>query len=198
MRLGILGGTFDPVHNGHLALAAAARDHFSLDTVLFVPAGQPWRKTREITPAAHRLAMLELAVAGNASLGISDVELRRPGPTYTADTLDALAGERLDDAFWFILGADALADLPHWKDPERIVRHAVIAVAPRTGLHIADEIARAVTAIPLLAGRIAPFPMVPWDHSSTEVRERSARVESLADLVPPPVEQYIKQNRLYT
>jgi|CXWL01.1.fsa_nt_gi nicotinate-nucleotide adenylyltransferase len=193
MRIGILGGTFDPVHNGHLALAGAARDHFGLDTVLFVPAGQPWRKTREITAAEHRLAMLELAVAGDDALGISDVELRRPGPTYTADTLDALAGERLDDAFWFVLGADALADLPRWRDPERIVRHAVIAVAPRTG----HEIDTAIAALPVLAGRIESFPMPPWDHSSTEIRLRAARRESLADLVPPAVEQYISDHGLY-
>lgn len=197
MNIGILGGTFDPVHSGHLALAAAARDHFALHTVLFVPAGQPWRKTRTITAPAHRLAMLELAIAGDDTLGISDIELRRSGPTYTADTLDALAGERLDDAFWFILGADALADLPHWKEPDRIVRHAVIAVAARTGLDIDREIRRTIAAVPALAGRIEPFPMPPWNHSSTEIRARAARAESLAGLVPPAVEAYITQHRLY-
>lgn len=193
MNIGILGGTFDPVHDGHLALAAAAREHFRLASVLFVPAGQPWRKTRVITTAGHRLAMLQLAIAGDDSLGISDLELRRPGPTYTADTLDELAGERLDDAFWFILGADALADLPRWKDPERIVRHAVIAVTPRTGF----EIDSAIAALPILGGRIEPFPMSPWNHSSTEIRTRAAGGESLAGMVPPSVERYIMDHRLY-
>jgi nicotinate-nucleotide adenylyltransferase len=193
MKLGILGGTFDPVHNGHLALAAAARDHFRLDLVLFVPAGRPWRKTREITAAEHRLAMLRLAIAGEETFGISDVELRRAGPTYTADTLDALAGERLDDEFWFIAGADALADLPNWKDPERIVRHAIVAVAPRNG----SEVERAIGAVPALAGRIEPFPMAAVDVSSTEVRRRAAASEPIEHLVPAPVAAYIKEHRLY-
>ena len=193
MKIGILGGTFDPVHNGHLALAAAARDHFALDLVLFVPAGQPWRKTREITPAEQRLAMLRLAIAGNATFGVSEIELQRPGPTYTADTLDALAGERLDDEFWFIIGADALADLPNWRDPERIARHAVIAVAPRNGA----AIDRAIAAVPALTGSIMPFPVHPVDVSSTEVRRRAAAGDPIDTLVPAAVAAYINDHGLY-
>lgn len=193
MRTGILGGTFDPVHNGHLALAAAARAQFSLDVVLFVPAGQPWRKTREITAAHHRLEMLRLAIAGVPAFGISDIELQRAGPTYTADTLDALAGERLDDEFWFIIGADALADLPNWRDPERIVRHATIAVAPRNGA----ALDRAVAAVPALAGRIEPFPLPSVDVSSTEIRRRVGTGEPIGDLVPEAVARYIAHHGLY-
>jgi nicotinate-nucleotide adenylyltransferase len=193
MRVGILGGTFDPVHTGHLELADAAQRHFALHLVLFVPAGQPWRKTRAITPAEHRLAMLRLAIDEHDSYGISDVELRRPGPTYTADTLDALAGERLDDMFWLIVGADALADLPNWHDPERIVHHAVIAVAPREG----GDVERAIAAIPGLSGRIETFPMEPVDISSTEIRRSVAAGEPIDDLVPPAVAKYIDGHGLY-
>ncbi|MGH7622738.1 MAG: nicotinate-nucleotide adenylyltransferase, partial [Gemmatimonadaceae bacterium] len=132
VRVGVLGGTFDPVHNGHLILAEQARVELALDLVLFIPAGEPWRKSqRAITPGSERLAMLRLAIEGNDGFGISDIELRRPGPTYTADTLETLAAERLDDEFWFIIGSDALADMPNWHEPERIVRHATLAVAPR-------------------------------------------------------------------
>jgi nicotinate-nucleotide adenylyltransferase len=193
MRVGILGGTFDPPHNGHLALADAARAHFSLDLVLFIPAGQPWRKTREITPAEHRLEMLRLAIDENNAFGISDVELRRTGPTYTADTLDELAGERLDDMFWFIVGADALADLPNWHEPARIVRHAVIAVAGREGA----DVAAAIAAVPALKDRIETFPMPPADVSSTDIRARVARREPIGDLVPAAIATYIQAHRLY-
>ena len=193
MRVGLVGGTFDPPHEGHLALARAARAHFGLHLVLFVPAGQPWRKTREITPAAHRLAMLRLAIDGDESFGISDLELRRSGPTYTADTLDALAGERLDDMFWFIVGADALADLPNWHDPARIVRHAVIAVAEREGA----ELQRAIAAVPEFRDRIETFPMPRVDVSSTEIRARAGRGESIAGLVPDAVAAYIREHGLY-
>jgi nicotinate-nucleotide adenylyltransferase len=193
MRVGILGGTFDPPHNGHLALARAARDYFALDLVLFIPAGQPWRKTREITAAEHRLAMLRLLTAGDDTFGISDIELRRPGPTYTADTIDELAGERLDDAFWFVVGADALADLPNWHEPQRIVRHAVIAVADREGA----DLDAAITAVPALKDRVQAFPMAAVDISSTDIRDRVAAGRSIADLVPGTVASYINEHRLY-
>jgi nicotinate-nucleotide adenylyltransferase len=194
MNVGILGGTFDPVHNGHLLLAEQAREQLSLDEVLFIPAGDPWRKAhREITPADHRVAMLRLAVEGNDAFGISDLELTRSGPTYTADTLEALAGERLDDAFWFILGADALADLPNWREPERIVRHALLAVAPRE----AQEVNVAALNMPALAGRIVSFTCPRLDTSSTEIRERAAAGRSLRYLVPDAVREYIESQALY-
>lgn len=198
MRIGILGGTFDPVHNGHLAIARAARDSLSLDLVLFIPAGDPWRKTRdlarEITPTEHRLAMLQLAIAGDKTFGISDIELRHEGPSYTADTLEALAAERLDDEFWFIVGADALADMPHWKDPERIVRHARIAATTRRGA----DIEAAIAALPALMHRIERFDMPPWNESATEIRRRSAAGIPIDDLVPAAVANYIAANKLYS
>ncbi len=195
MKVGILGGTFDPVHVGHLALAGRALDGLALDQVLFVPAGEPWRKTqRPITPAVHRLAMLRLAIEGNPAFGISDIELRRDGPTYTADTLEALAGERLDDAFWFILGADALADLPNWREPERIVRHAILAVAPREGELAVDA---ATLGVPGIAGRVISFDCPRIDVSSSIIRERVAAGADIRGLVPERVRAYIEEYALY-
>lgn len=194
MKVGVLGGTFDPVHLGHLVLAERARDELSLDLVLFVPAGDPWRKShREITPAEHRLAMLQLAVEGNDAFGVSDLEIRREGPTYTADTLAVLAAERLDDEFYFIVGADALADMPNWHEPERIVEHARLAVAPRD----VQEANIAALALPAIAGRIVQFTMPPLAVSSTEVRERIAAGRSVRYLVGDRVLDYIGERGLY-
>ncbi len=195
MNVGILGGTFDPVHNGHLILAEHARTQLALDIVLFVPAGEPWRKAhRTITPGEYRLAMLMLAITDHAQFGISDIELRHPGPTYTADTLETLAAERLDDEFYFIVGADALADLPTWHDPARIVKHAMLAVADRNG----HELEAAIAAVPELAPRIVRFNMPPTQISSTEIRARVAAGDDISALVPAAVARYIAEHRLYT
>lgn len=195
MRIGLLGGTFDPVHLAHMILAEQARDALALDEVLFIPAGEPWRKSgRTISPAEDRLAMLRLAIEGHDGFGISDIELRRSGPTYTADTLEALAGERLDDEFYFIIGADALADLPNWHEPERIVAHATLAVAPRDS-EPADEAAAALPST--LATRIQRFVMPRVDISSTDIRARVATGRSIRYLVPADVEKYIRDHNLY-
>lgn len=194
MRVGVLGGTFDPVHMAHLAIAESAREALSLDLVLFVPAGEPWRKShREITAAEHRLAMLRLAVEGNEAFGISDAELRREGPTFTADTLEALAGERLDDQFWFIVGADALADLPQWHDPARIVKHARLAVTDRD-VQDADLLAMGVVEF---RDRIDTFASPRLQVSSSELRERVAAGGSIRYLTPEPVAKYIATHGLY-
>jgi nicotinate-nucleotide adenylyltransferase len=194
VKVGILGGTFDPVHLGHLILGQEALDALALDEVLYIPAREPWRKSeRAITPAAHRLAMLRLAVEGDARFGISDIELRREGPTYTADTLEALAGERLDDEFFFIMGTDALADLPNWHDPQRIVRHATLAVAPR---ELQEANAAALNA-PGIASRVLTFAMPRIDISSTDIRARVAAGRPVRYFVPDAVAAYIEQHGLY-
>jgi nicotinate-nucleotide adenylyltransferase len=194
MKIGILGGTFDPVHAGHLVLAEQARDQLALDQVLFIPAGEPWRKSgREIAAAEHRLAMLKLAIEGNEHFAISDIELRRDGPTYTAETRQSLAAERLDDQFWFIMGADALADLPHWHEPERIVQHAMLAVAPRE----AQEVNVMALSVPGIAGRIVMFDCPALAISSTDVRARIAAGRSVRYLVPEAVTAYIAAHGLY-
>ena len=194
MRVGVLGGTFDPVHIAHLRLAEAARESLALDEVLFVPAGQPWRKSdRRITAGEHRLAMLELAVAGNDDFCVSDLELKRPGPTYTADTLELLAGERLDDEFYFIVGTDALADLPNWHEPRRIVAHATLAVAARED----ERVNVATLEVPGVAARLEPFPMIRMDISSTDIRARASAGRSIRYLVPDAVARYIAEHGLY-
>ncbi len=195
MRVGILGGTFDPVHLGHLILAEQARAELPLDLVLFIPAGDPWRKShREVTGAEHRLAMLRLAVEDNDAFGISDIELRREGPTYTADTIEALAGERLDDEFFLIVGADALADLPNWHEPGRIIRHAILAVAARAGERASGI---ALSSVPGVARRTVQFEMPRVDISATGIRERVAKGRTIRYLVPAPVERYIAEQGLY-
>ena len=132
MRVGVLGGTFDPVHRGHLTLARAARDELALDELLFVPAGKPWRKAgRIVAPAIHRLAMLRLALEDEAAFRVETMEMDRAGPSYTADTLEALRAARPGDELFFIAGEDALADLPNWVRPERILELATLAVARR-------------------------------------------------------------------
>ena len=194
MRVGVLGGTFDPVHAGHLLLAERARDSLHLDLVLFVPAGEPWRKShRAITHASHRLAMLQLALQDNDAFGISDVELTREGPSYTADTLAALAGERLDDEFYFIVGSDALADLPKWHEPKRIVRHAMLAVAPREA-QLTDASALGIAGI---EGRVVAFTMPRIDLSSTDIRARVAARASVRYMLPATVLAYIEDHGLY-
>jgi len=133
-RLGILGGTFDPVHNGHLRLAEAALAQLSLDRVLFVPAGTPWRKPeRDISPAATRLAMLKLAIKGKKRFEISTAETDREGPSYTVETLAELGSGHPGAELFLVIGEDALTDLPNWREPEQILELAVVAVAPRIG-----------------------------------------------------------------
>jgi len=194
MRVGLLGGTFDPVHLGHLILAEEARGALDLALVLFIPAGDPWRKAeRTITPPEHRLAMLQLAIAGNDAFGVSDIELRREGPTYTADTLEALAAERLDDEFFFIAGSDALADMPNWHDPDRIVKHATLAVAPRD----VQEANAVILNIPGIKAHIVTFAMPRIDISSTDIRGRVSAGQRIRYLVPDPVEGYITERGLY-
>lgn len=197
LRLGVLGGTFDPVHRGHLVLAAAAQGELGLDRVLFVPAGQPWRKgDRAITSGEHRLAMLRLALEGEDAFEIVTLELEREGPSYTADTLEALRGERPSEELFFILGEDALVDLPNWARPGRIRELATLVVARRagTGRKDVEDVARRV---PGLLDRVVWLKMPPVEVTATEVRERVRRGLRVGDLVPPAVEAYIREQGLY-
>jgi nicotinate-nucleotide adenylyltransferase len=197
VRLGVLGGTFDPVHLGHLLLAERARDELALDRVLLVPAGDPWRKgDRPITPASHRLAMLRLAIAGTAEYEISTLEIERPGPSYTADTLEALSQQRPGEELVLILGEDALADLPNWHRPELIVQRATLAVARRPGCGEAD-VEALERQLPGIAGRIRWLAMKAIEVSASDVRERVRSGRSVRSLVPAAVESYIREHGLY-
>lgn len=199
MKLGILGGTFDPPHVGHLRLAEAALGYLSLDRVLFVPAGEPWRKTgREITPSEHRLAMVRLAIEGCPQYEVSTLEVDRPGPSYTVDTLgDLLARHGPEAELYLILGEDALLDLPNWREPQRIIALAWLAVALRSpGRDL--EVTELEEAIPGISRRLAVLPMSYVDVSGTALREWSRKGVDLKGLVPPPVQSYIKTHHLYS
>lgn len=193
MKLGVMGGTFDPVHIGHLILAEQAREQLGLDSVRFIPAGDPWRKAHlDVTPAAHRLAMARLAVAGNPAFEVDDCEVVREGPTYTVDTLLELrAGLADEDEVYFLAGNDALADLPNWRDPAGIAEAAYIAVAPREGYELPAD-------LPFARERLVRLSMPYVGISSTDLRVRARRGLSLRYLVPAAVEEYIREHGLYS
>jgi nicotinate-nucleotide adenylyltransferase len=194
-RFGLLGGTFDPPHAAHLALAEAARFTFELDRVIFVPAGDPWRKaSREVTPATARLEMTRALVEGIPWIEVSTVEIERDGPSYTADTIEVLS--RRGGDWWVILGADALADLEHWHDPARIFAYARLAVAARPGTPIeASPGLRAL--VPNVLARIDRIRMQQVDLSSTDVRRRLRAGEAVDDRVPENVRSVIERLGLY-
>lgn len=197
MKLGILGGTFDPVHRGHLALAAAARDEVSLSKVVFLPAGQPWRKAdRSITTAVHRVAMLRLALAGQEAFEIGMLELERDGPSYAVDTLEDLRRDQPNDELFFILGEDALVDLPNWARPERILELAKLVVARRMGVE-RGVVEEAGQRLPGLLDRVVWLKMPVVDVSATEIRERVRRGLSIGNLMPPTQVEYIRDHGLY-
>ena len=198
MRLGLLGGTFDPVHRGHLALARAARDELGLDEVLFLPAGQPWRKAGQmIASNEHRLAMLRRALEGEAAFQVSRLELERPGPSYTADTLEALRDDRPEDELFFLLGEDALMDLPNWERPRRIPELARLAVARRADSS-PEALEEAERRLPGLGERVVWLKMPAVAVSATEIRERVREGQPIGGLVPATVEEYIRKQGLYS
>jgi nicotinate-nucleotide adenylyltransferase len=200
-RIGILGGTFDPIHYGHLVIAEEVAEALALDRVLFVPAAVPPHKIGlAITSAADRAAMVELAIAGNSRFAMSRIELERDGPSYTVDTLAALAadaaGQGVSRELFFILSSEALADLATWHEPERILALCRLAVVPRPGspLPALGDVAGRFAAA---ADRIVAVETVPLAHSASAVRSRAAAGRSIRYLVPPAVERYICEHRLY-
>ena len=199
-RIGILGGTFDPIHVGHVALARAALAELELDEILFVPAFQPPHKIgRPISPAKDRLAMVELAIAAIDRTSVSRIELDRPGASYTADTVDALAGATGDSTpvdLTLILSVDAFADLPSWHDPDRIAARCRVAVAPRPG-HASPDVEAVVERLPQLEGRVSVLSGPNVDVSASDIRRRVASGEPIDGLVTPAVADYIESHRLY-
>ena len=203
-RVGILGGTFDPVHFGHLVVAEQVREALGLDRVLFVPAGAPPHKLdEEVAAADHRAAMVELAIAGNSCFVVSRIEIERDGPSYTVDTLRALADEAtrqgVERDLFFILSAEALGGFGDWRDPTVILSCARLAVVPRPGALLPDRAWLASHLPGGLAGadRVGCVETVPLAHSASDVRERAAAGRSIRYLVPPAVEDYIYDHRIY-
>jgi nicotinate-nucleotide adenylyltransferase len=198
MNVGVLGGTFDPVHSGHLVIAEEARLKLELTRVIFVPTGQPWLKTnRKITQAAHRVEMVKRAIAGNASFELSTVEVDRPGPSYSVDTVTALqqqlgAGTKI----FFLIGWDSLADLPQWKEPARLIQRCKLVVVTRPGFSRPD-LKSLEPSVPGITQSVAWLDILPINISSSDIRDRAARGLSIHGLVPEAVESYIKENKLY-
>ena len=196
-RTGILGGTFDPPHLAHLVLATNARHDLQLDEVLFVPAGDPYRKAdRAVSPPATRLRMVEAAVADLAWASVSPVETERDGPTFTTDTLKELGAAGGD--WWFILGTDALGDLPHWKEPRRIVELVRLGLALRPGQMDGLEIPEATrAAVPGIEARIDRIEMPLLEVSSTDLRQRVRDGRPTDYLMPAAVRAVVDELGLY-
>lgn len=195
-RWGILGGTFDPIHHGHLAIAEAAREELGLERVLFVPAGQPPHRAHAPGASAEdRAAMVALAIAGAPAFSLSRLELDREGPSYTVDTLTALATGAATD-LRFILSAEAFAEFPTWHEAERVLALCRLVVLPREG-HPAPDLPALVARLPALDGRVTLLDGPRIRLSASEVRGRAAAGLSVRYLVPDAVAAYIADHRLY-
>ncbi|MGB9886012.1 MAG: nicotinate-nucleotide adenylyltransferase [Moorellales bacterium] len=198
-RLGIMGGTFDPIHYGHLVTAEAARTDFGLEAVIFVPSGSPPHKAgKRLTEARHRYLMVVLAVASNPWFDVSRVEIERPGYSYTVDTVrefQRLYGE--DTEFYFITGADAIQEILTWHRVDELLARCRFIAATRPGYHL-DGLGQVLQKLsPDQRSRIHLLEVPALAISSTDVRERVRRGRSIKYLVPEAVEQYIYKNRLY-
>jgi nicotinate-nucleotide adenylyltransferase len=196
VNVGVLGGTFDPIHIGHLVVAEEARVRLHLDQVLFVPAGRPWLKLdRDITPAVHRAEMVRRAIANNPHFRLCTLEIERPGPSYTVDTLTKLQEQLGRDAsLFFLLGRDALAELPLWKEPKKVAQLCRLVVAPRLG---SRDSKRLQAEIPGLLDKVIQLDMPIIGISSSDIRQRLARGLSIRYLVPVEVEEYIARHGIY-
>lgn len=199
VKVGVLGGTFDPVHRGHLAMAEEVVGSLALDEMLMIPAGRPMlKKAAMATPAEHRLAMLRLAVAGSPHLKISTIELERPGSTYTLDTLVELKKQYGDKALiYFILGWDTLAQLPEWYKPREIIEKCYLVAVPRPGF-TQPNVRLLEKDLPGIAGKLIFMDKPRIDISASVIREMAAGGKAIDQLVPESVADYIKKHKLYT
>lgn len=197
MRLGLLGGTFDPPHCGHLQLAEAAQQQLQLDRVLFVPAGvQPLRQTEQHTAPEQRAHMVQLAIAAQPRFELSRLDLDRPGPHYSVDLL-ALVQQRYPAArLWFIMGGDSLADLLRWRDPARLIGLARLAVLRRPGYE--PDWPTLLNALPQLPARLDWIEVAEIDLAATDIRARVQAHLPIDHLVPAAVAAYIAEQQLYT
>jgi nicotinate-nucleotide adenylyltransferase len=195
VRIGIVGGTFDPVHIGHVAMAEAAADCAGLDRVVLVPVGVPPHRRPAVAPAEDRLRMCELAIAGHPRLEVSDLEVRRAGPSYTADTLRQLAEIWPHDELYLVLGWDAAREIRTWHRPDRVLALARLVVVSRPGYPTPrpQDLVRAG----IDPGRALLCDVRTPDVESTDIRRLAARGDRLAGLVPPAVEAYLRDHGLY-
>ncbi|MCE7011564.1 nicotinate-nucleotide adenylyltransferase [Kibdelosporangium philippinense] len=190
-RIGIMGGTFDPVHHGHLVAASEVQARFGLDEVIFVPTGQPWQKgSREVSPAEDRYLMTVIATASNPRFSVSRVDIDRGGPTYTVDTLQDLRAKRPDAELFFITGADALGQILSWRDAEKLFGLAHFIGVTRPGYTLDDH--------HLPDGSVSLVEVPAMAISSTACRDRVSLGEPVWYLVPDGVVQYIQKRNLYS
>jgi nicotinate-nucleotide adenylyltransferase len=190
-----MGGTFDPIHHGHLVTAQVALDQFELSEVVFVPTGQPWMKAdRAVTAKEHRYLMTVIATASNPAFWVSRVEVDREGPTYAVDTLQEVRRQVEDEVdLYFITGADAILEIFHWKDPDEVLSLAHFIAATRPGYDLARFEREAPTAHPNISVMDVPALAI----SSSDIRRRVAAGEPIRYLVPEGVETYIRKFGLY-
>jgi nicotinate-nucleotide adenylyltransferase len=201
MRVGVFGGTFDPIHHGHLILAEQAREQGRLDEVWFVPAFRPPQKAGEaITRFDQRVEMLALAIAGNPVFRIDELEKERPGPSYSVDTLAELHARHPGTDFFLLLGGDALVDLPTWREPQRLLGYATLLVMARPGLTLmtGDELRGRLGLPPDAPARVEVVQSPRIEIASRDLRRRAAAGLSLRYFLPRAVEVYIAEKRLYT
>ena len=198
MRLGLFGGTFDPIHLGHLILAEACRESLGLDRILFVVAGRPPHKPMGRTSVADRLEMVRIATAGHSGFEVSEVESAPDGPRYSFETLEAIGAERPGDELFFLIGADSLADLPGWRRPDRVAELATIVVVNRENLPPPPEIGeRLPPELADLPARLRHVSIPTIGISSTDLRRRVAEGRSIRYQVSRGVEAYIAERGLY-
>jgi nicotinate-nucleotide adenylyltransferase len=189
-----MGGTFDPIHYGHLVTAEEARWQFQLDEVVFVPTGQPWQKPVGVTPSEDRYLMTVIATASNPAFTVSRVEIDAPGPTYTVDTLRRLRTSLGPDTrLFFVTGADAVLEILSWKDPEEVLHSAEIIAATRPGW----DLSKLFDRVPAAAGRVHVMTIPALAISSTDLRTRVGAGAPVNYLVPEGVARYIAKRRLY-
>jgi nicotinate-nucleotide adenylyltransferase len=198
-KIGIFGGTFDPVHMGHVICGEAVWRELGLDSILFVPNRQPPHKPdRAITPASDRVAMLRLALTGRSFAEISLIEVDRPGPSYAVDTVGQLRREHGQETnLVFILGRDALLGLADWHEPDRLIANCSLAVMSRRGEFNGGSMDGLMERFPLLRSKVIPVDVPVIDISSSEVRRRVASGQTITGLVPDAVEEYILNHGLY-
>lgn len=217
MNVGIFGGTFNPVHFGHLRAAEEVREKLRLDKILFIPSGKPPLKTREIAPARHRYEMLRMVLQGNPFFDLSDIECGKKGKAFTVETLQALSTIHPETRFFFLLGIDAFLDIPHWWRPELLVSMTDFVVVSRPGflfssmrespyvkagvklLREVDLSKNATNVIRLTSNRYAILlRLTPVGISSTQIRKFLREGKSIKYLLPPEVQSYIITHKLYT
>jgi nicotinate-nucleotide adenylyltransferase len=198
MRVGVFGGTFDPIHYGHMAVAREIQATLDLAKMIFVPAGQPWLKADlPVTAAKHRVEMVRLAIARRKAFELSTIEADRPGLSYSVDTIETLQRQLGRDAdFFFLLGSDALKDIPKWKDPQRLIQLCHLVTFARPGFRL-PELGPLEKAVPGVTQRVLVVEVPQVDISATDIRFRVSEGKSIRRQVPRAVERYILEHGLY-